>query len=118
MSDIKSAILWGAIGLVAGGGIYGTYVKTMGKAAFTETQAYALYGKCMIQRTKVELPSTHNEARALVEEIKKNIPDIQKSDSIIALTSVAAGEKNISTSGFSTLLKDCASNLEREIASQ
>lgn len=73
MIDIRSPILWGVLGIAAGGGLYGSYIKTMGKAAFTETQAYALYGKCMIQRNKAALPSTHDEARALIETINKKM---------------------------------------------
>lgn len=113
--DIKSSTLWCLVGIAAGGGLYGTYVKTMGKAAHTETQAYTMYGKCMMLRAKADSLSNHEKAKELIEEIKEKTPDIQKSDSVLALTTMAAGEKNNSLSGFAPLLKDCVSNLEREI---
>ena len=113
--DIKASILWGLIGLAAGGGGYGFYVKTMGKAAFNETQAYALYGQCMTLQATVSNPSNIPKAKALLNKIDEKLPNIEKSDVIVKITTAAAGEKSNLPSGFGPLLKDCVTGLKREI---
>ncbi|WP_426619486.1 hypothetical protein ACP3TY_06060 [Pseudomonas rustica] len=112
--DIKSLVFWGIVGTAAGGGLYGAYMKFFGKAAFTSVEAMQLLNDCTILRTDTFL--NYEKARPVLEKVEEEIPNIEKSDSVIAITAMFAGDKSL-PSGFAASLRECVLDLQEKIKS-
>lgn len=112
--DLKSLVLCSAIGLAAGGSLYGFYVKHFGEAGMVQGQTHGLVSECAI------LLNSHSSAE--VEEflirVKEKQSEIDKSDTVTTSVSLAMDEKRDLPAGMGQALALCASDLESLKASE
>lgn len=110
--DLKSLLLGSALGLAAGGGLSGLYVKTYGMASLSEVEAYGLLAECMSLNHPSVVADKSKEASLLLEKIKAKMPDISKADAVLTATAIAAKVGSQVPSGFGGLLSKCSSDID------
>lgn len=104
-----------AFTLVLGGGIYGVYFKTMGKAALSETQAQSLNLRCQsLLVTAKELramsPADKQKTMELAQEVEKLAPDLLRADAVLTGVGIAVGERK-GPMGMTDMLQSCMREL-------
>jgi len=87
--DIKSFILWGALGIAVGGGLYGAYIKFFGKNAIIQVDAYGSIGEC------VSLIDSHDvvKIKEFIKYYESEKEKIQKSDASVAIINIAVTQE-------------------------
>lgn len=84
--NISKALLWSLLAAAVGGGIYGSYIKTFGKAAHGQVSANTLSGQCASLLSSSD-PDSIDE---FIVRANKAIPEIQKSDAVTGLVAMVA----------------------------
>ena len=109
--DIKSFVIWGSIGLLSGGGLYGLYINTYGKAAYSQSLAYGQIGEC------ISLQNSKNKKRIykFINESSKSWESTRKSDAVVIGTNMALG--NNKYRGMGKPLSMCVKKLTKHVLS-
>lgn len=86
--DLKAWIIWIAVGLAAGGGIYGTYIKLFGEAAKPQAEGYGLVSECS------SLLSSNNalEVQSFLNKIEDERKKLEKSDGLMVAVAAGSGK--------------------------
>lgn len=118
--DFKSLLLGGLLSALAGGGLYGLYVKHLASAAFAETTSYELLSDCvLLNADKGAIPIHLEEIHALLDRADKEMPALSKADAVVTVIAVSTGVRN-KAAGYGPTLRQCVAdiktNRERAIA--
>ncbi|MCS6117297.1 hypothetical protein [Shewanella baltica] len=109
--DLKSMVLGSVVGLAAGGGLYGLYVKYFGEAVLVQGQTYGLVGECATHLNS----SSSLEIEDFLLKVKGKQNQIDKSDAVITSVNLAMGEKRNIPAGMGRALALCVSELESDL---
>jgi hypothetical protein len=109
--DLKSVTVGVVISALAGGGLYGLYVKTVGQAGMAQANAYGLLMEC----GSLTSSSDAEEIKAFLSDVQTELPEIEKSDAVVTSVTAAASENNRRIAGLGTPLDICLEGLERQL---
>ena len=110
--DLKSMLFGGALallGVAAGGGIYGMYVKQATKLALGETNLVSLMQECALLETTSS--PNQNDIKSVISKIDQQSPNAVGSFAIVA---VISGEGN-TIKPINDALSQCSQQLKLKV---
>ena len=109
---LKALILWTVVGLAAGGGIYGSYVKLFGQAAKSQVNGYSLVNDCSFLLTSYNTL----EIESFLNKISDEGEGLRKSDGVMVAIATGAGERRPQEAAIGTSLNICVDNLKKHLS--
>lgn len=108
--DLKSMIVGSALGIMAGGGLYGLYVKTLAPAAYGQVAGFAVLVECV----ELKLSGDTERIRRFVEPIDTHVKDLRKAEVVATSVVLATGGSRAPTDAAG-LLEKCAADLKKKL---
>lgn len=108
--DLKSMLVTSVLGLMAGGGLYGLYVKTLAPAAHGQLMGYGALTECV----ELKLSSDTERIRTFVKTIDAQVKDLRKAE-VVAYSVIAATSDSRSPTDAAGSLEKCAGDLKKKL---
>lgn len=100
--DVKEMLLSGMLGVVAGGGVYGLYVKWGATAAVAQLDAHMALTECIALSASPD----HPKGRQFLKDVPARMPSILKAEMagavVSTLSSASAGRTDVVRHAFAT----------------
>ncbi|HXU92487.1 MAG TPA: hypothetical protein VFP33_02400 [Gallionella sp.] len=103
----------GVILALAGiGGLYGKYLKTAVPAASDQATGITMFQECMSYNISLQaVQADMQKVGQFLDAAQKRLPDVTKSDGVVAATAAVAGAKPTTSSGIGEGLSACVKEL-------